>query len=89
MIDSSKIKKIQKYILGQLNKNNCSDEETISLIAELLFSVGASIMGRSNNPPDIDELNKLYYSKPSMDVACMITAIHINSWLSDEQTKTT
>lgn len=84
-MNKDKIKRIHKLALSKLNKEQCSENEAIAIIAEILNSIGASILGRTINPPSIDELNKMYYSNPNKGVACMITALHIMSWLDTTQ----
>ncbi len=60
--------------------------EIIIALGNLQYSVGASIGGYNNEKgPGIEELQKLYYSNPSVDVALMIQGLQTTTWFDDYQ----
>ena len=46
------------------------------------YTLGASIQGYKDEGPSVEELNKMYYSNPSLGIALMLQGVTIVSWFS-------
>lgn len=89
------------------NTNQCYEElvevfrkyklrvgEILIAYGNLGYALGASIEGYKDKGPSVEELQKLYYSKPSPGVGLMLQGVTITTWFDqyekakvDENTK--
>ena len=59
--------------------------EIIVTYGNLGYQLGASIEGHQGNGPSIEELNKSYYSKPTLGTALMLQGIEVTGWYQDHE----
>ena len=77
------ISKLEKV----LTENNLTVGEILLTYGNLGYKLGASIRKGIydsrfvSEPPNTEELGKLYYSNPTPDVALMITGLTVTSWV--------
>jgi hypothetical protein len=82
-IDAEKTSEVLDKILEVLRENKLNTLELIVLLSNLGYSIGASLEGFQGNGPSFEELQKMYYSNPTVGVALMNQAMLMSSWLSD------
>ena len=56
--------------------------EIIIVLGNLSYTLGASIEGFKEEGPSAEELQRMYYSDPSVGTGLMMTGITICSWYS-------
>ena len=69
-----------------LTRHNFTVAELITLYANLGYRIGQNIANqfydrKIGDTPDLDKLQKLYYSEPSVDVALMLNALTMLTWI--------
>jgi hypothetical protein len=83
-VREDKVANAVRDTLNLLNKHKLTARELIVFCGNVVHSVGASISGiKDGNTPGIEELKKLYYSKPTLDVALMLQGLLILTWEKD------
>lgn len=75
-----KITNCLSNILELIQNNRFKVGELILLYGNLGYSIGASIEGEAKT---IEELNKLYYTNPTVGIALMLNGAMVNSWFDD------
>src|SRR5262245_5584559 len=71
-------------IISVLKKYNLRVQDLILLYGNLGYSIGASIAGiDTKEGPSIEELQKQYYEKPSIDIAMMLQGMLTTTWYED------
>jgi hypothetical protein len=83
MTNDNKVGAILTKVMKLLNKNNMTIPELIMFYGNLGYHVGASIAGYQGTGPSLEELKKLYYSNPTVDVGLMLQGLLITSWEED------
>lgn len=82
--DDVKVAKIIDKVISLLNKNKLNIAELIVLYGNLGYHIGASIAGISTKQgPSLEELRKLYYSNPTIDVGLMLQGLIVTDWEKD------
>jgi hypothetical protein len=81
-INSEKTSEVLDKMLEVLKENKLNTLELIVLLSNLGYSIGASIEGFENSGPSFEELQKMYYSNPTVGVALMNQAMLLSSWIS-------
>jgi hypothetical protein len=82
--DDIKVAKLIDKIIKLLNKSNLNIPELIVLYGNLGYHIGASIAGVSTKEgPTVEELRKLYYQRPTVDVGLMLQGLMITDWEKD------
>ena len=87
--DTERVQKCLASIESILASTNLNVGELLLLYGNLGYKLGANLRRAVydedfvSEPPNIEELNKLYYSNPTEDVALMLTGLTITSWPND------
>lgn len=82
--EQDKASKALDDILIVLKEAKLRTQDLILLYGNLGYSIGASIDGLTGSPgPSVEELQKMYYEKPSIGVAMMLQGILTTSWHDD------
>jgi hypothetical protein len=84
-MNKKKIQKCLKQTLDLINNNHLTVEETVVLYGNIGYSIGLSVMKRTDNPPTIEELERLFYQNPTIDVSLMLTGLNVASWLDKKK----
>jgi hypothetical protein len=85
--DTERVQKCLALIENILASTSLNVGELLLLYGNLGYKLGANLRRALydkdfiSEPPNIEELNKLYYSNPAEDVALMITGLTVTSWL--------
>lgn len=66
-----------------VSKHSLSVHEMIFILGKLMYSLGASLAGYTGKGPNIEELKKLYYSKPDLNIALMLNGLTVQTWTQD------
>lgn len=69
-------------VLAVLKKHKLRIQDLILLYGNLGYSIGASIEGLKEGP-SLEELQKLYYEKPSIGISLMLQGMLTTSWAED------
>jgi len=74
-------------------KHTLNVGELILTYGNLGYKLGQNISKEVFNrtlpdPPNIDELQKLYYSNPAIDISLMLSALNMITWIDDLSKKT-
>lgn len=80
---SSKVSECLEDIIGILNKHRLSYEEIVLMFSNLSYTLGASMDGYKEKGPSIDELEKMYYTKPTAGIALMMTGMEASVWYNN------
>ena len=88
--NSESISSCLSAVEEMLRKANFTVAELITLYANLGYRIGSNIATQFydrtlSEPPNIDELQKLYYSHPTPDVALALNALTMLSWIENLQ----
>lgn len=67
-------------IVALLQKQKLTVGEILIVLGNVIYTVGASI-GSYKVGPSAQELEKKYAINPSVDVALMLTGLHVTSWV--------
>jgi len=82
--EDKKIDKATADLLKALNKNNLTVAEMIRVFSRLGYTIGASLAGfEGKGPADIEVLKQEYYTHPTVDIALMLQALLIDTWVED------
>ena len=57
--------------------------EIVLAYGELGYCIGAALGGYKEKGPTLDELNKAYYTNPSLSSALMLQGLTVKSWIED------
>jgi hypothetical protein len=79
-IDSDKTSECLDRIITIIKEAKLNISELVILYSNLGYTLGASIEGFKDNGPSLENLNKMYYSNPTIGVALMLQSLLINSW---------
>ena len=94
LFDTDKIGQCISDLEQVLTKHNLNVGELILTYGNLGYKLGANLRRACydkdfiSEPPNPEELNKLYYSQPTEDIALMLTSLTILSWIDDLQKQT-
>lgn len=81
--DPEKVSDLHDKILEMLQDARPTVGELIILYGNLGYALGASIDGYTEKGPSPEELEKLYYSNPTIGVAMMLQGMTVSSWYED------
>ncbi len=87
--DLKKVEECIRSLEKILQDQNLNVGELLLVYGNLGYKMGANLRRAlsdpkfKSEPPDLDILNKLYYTNASIDVALMITSLQIVSWIDD------
>ena len=65
------------------NEGNLTEQETVEIISNFLYSIGAS-MSSDKIPESIEDVSRAYLSNPSLSSALMAQAVHMKKTWIDE-----
>jgi hypothetical protein len=78
--DPEKVNRAYEKLVQIFQDEKLTVGEIIIAYGNLGYTLGASVEGFKEKGPTIDELNKMYYSNPTLGVALMIQGITVTSW---------
>jgi len=86
--DTEKIKQCISDLEAVLQKYNFEVGELVLVYGNLGYKLGQNIAREVYNrefsgTPDIDELQKLYYSNPDIDISLMLSSLNTITWVDD------
>lgn len=85
--DTERVQECLQQMEEILASTNLNVGEILLLYGNLGYKLGANLRRAIydkdfiSEPPNIEELNKLYYSNPTEDLALMLTGLTVTSWL--------
>lgn len=82
-ISISKVDNCLTDLVKIFNKYKLNVKEILLTYGNLGYNLGAAIGGYKDKGPSVDELELLYATKPTVDVALMINSLQINLWGDD------
>ena len=81
--DPDKCSDLYQELVEVFQKYKPTVGELLIAYSNLGYTLGASIGGYKDKGPSMEELEKLYYSQPSLDVALMLQAMTVGSWYDE------
>lgn len=78
--DPSKVEACYEELVEVFRKHKLRVGEILIAYGNLGYTLGASVAGYKAKGPDVEELQKLYYTKPSPGVGLMLQGITITTW---------
>lgn len=81
LVNKSPFERTRDTILYILNKMRLSKEDLVRLWGTIGYDIGRSIYGKDL---EIEELEKLYYTEPSLGIAMMCQSLHVISWVEKD-----
>ena len=78
--DPSKVNQAYEELVAVFQKYKLGVGEILIAYGNLGYTLGASIDGHAEQGPNTEELQKLYYSNPTVGVAMMLSGLTITSW---------
>lgn len=78
--DAKRCERAYERLLTVFQEERLSVGEIIIALGNLTYALGASIDGYGDKGPTVEQLEKLYYTNPSVGVAMMIQGLTIASW---------
>jgi hypothetical protein len=82
-VRENKIEKAISEIKQVFNKHQLNIPEIILTYGNLGYHLGASIAGCETIGPSLEELQRTYYSSPTVDIGLMLQGLLITSWEQD------
>lgn len=82
-VSASKIEKAYTDLVKVFNKYKLNVPEMLIAYGNLGYALGASIGGYEGKGPSSEELNKLYATNPTVDVALMISGLICCTWVDN------
>lgn len=82
-ISKNKVDKLYSDIVKLFQKQKPTLKEIIVVYSNLGYTLGASIGGYKDKGPKFEELELLYATKPTIDVALMMQALTMSTWIDD------
>jgi hypothetical protein len=82
--DKERTQKVYEELLKIFQVHRPSVGEILIAYANLGYALGASIEGlKKDEGLSVEELNKRYYSSPTVGVALMLQAMEVATWYED------
>jgi hypothetical protein len=78
-----KVDKVYTDIVNILAKNKLTVQELLLVLSNTLYTVGASIGGYKDKGPSVEEIDRMYALKPSLDLAIMLQGLTIGTYIND------
>lgn len=75
--------KLLTDLVKAFQKHKPTVGEILLVYGNLGYTLGASIGRFEDKGPSAEELQKLYYSNPTIDIALMINGLHVMTWYED------
>ncbi len=79
----SKVDAAYTDLVKVFKKHKLNVREILIATGNCVYALGASIGGYQEKGPGVSELEKLYATNPTVDVAMMITGLQMCTWESD------
>jgi hypothetical protein len=79
-VEDNKVSDCLSEIVEVLQKYHFKVNDLLLLYSNLSYTLGASIDGYKEKGPSPDELEKLYYTNPTVGIALMMTGINASVW---------
>jgi hypothetical protein len=86
-VDPDKINKVYNEVVKCFQETRLTVNELLLVIGNLTYTLGASIGGHKDKGPSLEELDKAYALKPSIDVALMLSGLQTCQWQLDLEKK--
>ena len=81
--DPEKVNRVFERLVDIFQEEKLTVGEIIIAYGNLGYTLGASVAGYTDKGPSMEELNKMYYSQPSLGVALMIQGMTVTSWYGE------
>ena len=78
--DPAKVEAAYEELVEVFRKYKLRVGEILIAYGNLGYTLGASVEGYKSNGPSVEDLQKLYYSRPSPGVGLMLQGITITTW---------
>lgn len=78
--DPDKVNRVYEKLVEIFQEEKLTVGEIIIAYGNLGYTLGASIEGYHEKGPSPEELEKLYYSHPTLGVALMVQAMTVTGW---------
>jgi len=78
--DPDRVNRVYEKLVGIFQEEKLTVGEIIIAYGNLGYTLGASIEGYQEKGPSPEELEKLYYSNPTLGVALMVQAMTVTGW---------
>jgi hypothetical protein len=84
--DPERAELVLRKVLKVFQKHRPTTSEIILILSNLTYSLGGSIESLTTNElPPIEELQKQYYTSPTIGVALMLQGLLISTWFENYQ----
>jgi hypothetical protein len=81
--NAERVNEVYEKFINLLQEKKLTVAELCILLGNTLYTVGASIEGFKDEGPDMEELNKRYYTKPTVGIAIMLNGMTLVSYFDD------
>lgn len=85
--DVEKCEKIYEELVKVFQENKPTINEIILALSNLTYTLGASIEGYKKKGPSFEDLQKLFYSNPTIGIAIMLQGLTMGTWFEQYQTQ--
>lgn len=82
-VSRAKIEKLYSDLVKVFSKHKPNVKEILLAYGNLGYCLGASIGGYEDKGPSVKELELLYATKPTIDVALMLNGLTVTLWVDD------
>lgn len=82
-ISVAKVNKAYEALVNVFKKYKLSVPELLVVYGNLGYTIGASIEGYVDKGPSTQELEKMYYTKPTVGVSLMLQGLQTTLWTED------
>ncbi len=79
----AKADKALEDLIKVFAKHKLTIQEILLVYGNLGYTLGASIGGYKDKGPSVSELEHMYATKPTIDVAMMLSGITCTQWIND------
>ena len=87
-INPKKVEKVYIKLIEAFKETKLTVPEIILAYSNLGYSLGASIGGyKDGKGPSVQDLQKAYATNPTIDVALMLDALTVGTWVDDLEKK--
>ena len=83
-LDAHKVQRIvNRCIRAFKTRPKATQQEILIALANLIYSIGASIDGYKGKGPPLEELKKMYYANPTVGISLMLQSMLMSVWAED------
>jgi uncharacterized protein YejL (UPF0352 family) len=86
-LNEDKVKDLVEDLIAAFQKHKPNVAEIIVAYGNVAYTLGTSIEGYQDKGPSVEELEKLYYTNPTIGVALALQGAMITTWLDTPPTK--